>query len=200
MCEPTTIALAITAVSAVASLEAQDSAVNAQSEANKRAAESANQANNANQAALTNEQNQQAEATAEQIAANNKGGAKAIAAAKVSAGEAGVSGTSVDSLLRELAGMNSADNANATSQYLRGDANLQARRTNSYNSANSVINNLKSAPAPDYLGAALKIGQAGVNYYGRTQTPTAYGGQYNYAGDASGERFSATGESVRSRR
>jgi hypothetical protein len=170
MCGIEAATLAITAVSAAASIDSQNKNASAQTAANKRNAEAAAQANNANQAGITVEQQQQSETVSEQIAANNKAGAKAVASNRVSAGEAGVSGRSVDSLLRELSGMNAADNANATAQYMRGDAGVQARRINTTNNANSVINNLKTPNSPDYIGGALKIGSAGLDYH-KAKTP-----------------------------
>jgi hypothetical protein len=156
--------LAITAIGTGASIDAQKKNADAQTKANKRNAEAAQVANNAEQAAINNEQQQQAEVTGETINANNKAGLKAMSSSVTSAGEAGVSGRSVDFALRELAGLNATDNLNASTQYLRGDAGMEARRTNSTNGANSVINNLKTPDAPDYLGAALKIGSAAITY------------------------------------
>lgn len=198
MCGIAEAGLAIAALSAAASVSAQEKSAGAQTESNKRNAEAATQANNANQAAITTEQQQQSEMTAEQIAANNKSGAKALAANRVSAGEAGVAGRSVDSMLREIAGLNATDNANATAQYLRGDAGVQAKRINNTNSTNSIINNLKTPAGPDYLSAGLKIAGAGMNAYQSGSFQASK--QYNYSNDESGERFSATGDSVRSRR
>jgi hypothetical protein len=167
MCEPATIAMASLALSAAstgASLYAQNRTATAQTKNNERQAGAALQAQNANIAAVDTQQGQQAEATAEHIAANNTAGAKAAATARVSAGEAGVSGRSVDSMLRDLAGLNSADNANATTQYLRGDAAVQAQKTNITNRTNSTINSLKTPTSPDYIGAGLRIGSAAVDY------------------------------------
>lgn len=174
MCEPATIAmvgLAISAASTAASVVAQNKAADAQTTANKRKAEAATQAGNANAAALDTEQQQQAQATSEQVASNNTAGSQAMATNIVAGGEAGVSGRSVNSLLRNLAGLNSADNANATTQYLRGDASIQARKVNINHQTNSVINTLQSAPGADYIGAGLRIGSAAVDYRKATYQP-----------------------------
>jgi hypothetical protein len=167
MCGPAAIPmiqLAVTVAAAAAAANAQNESKKATERTNKQRAEAATQANNADNAALRVEQNQQAEGTAEQIAANNTAGAQAAATNRVAGGEAGVSGRSVDSLLRNLAGLNSADNANATTQYLRSDATFQARRTNSLNNANSTINTLQTPQNADYLGAGLRIAGAAVDY------------------------------------
>lgn len=169
MCEPTTIALAISAVSAAAGVHAQNQQVKAVDRSNKRQGEAAMTAYHQNLANMDVESQQRSEDVATQIATNNIAGAKANSTARMSAEESGISGISVDALLREISGMNSTDNVNASTQYLRNDTAMQSRRTNVYNQTASTFNTMQTPAGPDYLGAALKIGSAYGTY--KSQQP-----------------------------
>lgn len=107
---------------------------------------------------------QEAENLAQQKVTNNAAARRAQARAKVSAGEAGVAGLSVDALLAELGGMAGQDNANAEVNYLRRDRAIQADGYNNYVSTASNINKLETPKSPDYFSAALKIGQSVYDY------------------------------------
>ena len=174
MCEPTTIALATLALSAattvagVAGQQQQASATaSAQNDFNRQTERNQLVARNQNLANLENQRNTAREDTTEQVNLNAMALRKAQATARVSAGESGVSGLSVDALLRDLSGRAGFDNATATENYLRQDESINARRENVQNGAVSAVNSIRNPviQAPDYLGAALKIGQAGLGTY-----------------------------------
>ncbi|QDB71023.1 internal protein B [Bordetella phage vB_BbrP_BB8] len=174
MCGPAAIPLATLAISAVSTVftvvsqqnQAQ-AAADAQNAFNRQQEQNALVARNANLANLEVERNTALDDTREQINQNTMALRRAQATARVSAGEAGVSGLSVDALLRDLAGQAGYDNATAVENYMRQDADINARRENTQNSYTSGLNSIRQTQiqSPDYLGAALRIGQAGLKSY-----------------------------------
>lgn len=175
MCTVALATLAITAVSAVGSAVSQQqqasAAADAQNDFNRQTERNQLTARNQNLAGLETERNNARDDTAEQINQNAMALRRAQSTARVSAGEAGVSGLSVDALLRDLSGQAGFDNATATENYLRQNENINFRRENVQIGAVSAVNSIRNPviQAPDYLGAALRIGQAGVNAYGDYQ-------------------------------
>jgi len=175
MCSITLATLAISAATSVASVVGQQNQAEAtaasQNRYNRQMEQNALVARNANLANLEVERNTALEDTREQINQNSIAARRATATTRVSAGEAGVSGLSVDALLRDLSGQAGFDNATATENYLRRDANINSRRENAQNEATSTVNSIRQPviQAPDYLGAALRIGQAGITAYGQYQ-------------------------------
>lgn len=175
MCDPVSIAaasFALTTVSTVSNVIAQQQQARAQADAqnkyNRQIEQNQLIARNQNLAGLEMERKYAFQDATEQINQNTLAARRAQATARVSAGEAGLSGLSVDSLLRDLAGQAGYDNATATENYLRQDANINFRRENAQNEAVSAVNSVRQPviQRPDYLGAALRIGTAGVNAYG----------------------------------
>ena len=170
MCEPTTIAmatLAIAAASAAASVDAQNKSASAQSKANQQNYDAQMMAYNANQANANMMKTQEATATSQKIIENNAQGRRDMAKATVAAGEAGVSGVSVDALLAELGGNAGRANANAEVNYLNRDRAIEMDRMNSWSGTASAINSLKTPVGADYIGAGLKIADAGLSYGNR---------------------------------
>lgn len=174
MCGPLAIplvTLAITAVGTAASISQQQSqarsTANAQNEFNRQQEKNALTARNQNLSALEAERAAALGDTREQINQNQIALRKAQATARVSAGEAGVSGLSVDALLRDLGGQAGYDNATATENYLRQNADINARRENAQIGAVNSVTSIRNPQiqAPDYLGGALRIGQAGLSAY-----------------------------------
>lgn len=176
MCEPATIAMAafaLTAASTGASLYAQNQQAKAQESANRTQYENSMTAYRANLANTEATRNQLQQDVTEQVNMNNRAGRKAAATATTAAGESGVSGTSVDALLRDLRGQAGQDNANAETNYLRQDAALNAKRENIFNGTASDINSLRTPTMPDYLGATLRLGSAGLGAYSGYQRDQA---------------------------
>lgn len=164
MCEPTTIMTALKVASAVGSVYAQQQQQSAQERYNQQVYDNQMQAYRYNQANSNFTRVQEAENLATQKVENNAAARRAKATATVSAGESGVSGLSVDALLAEVSSMAGQDNANAEVNYLRRDRAIQADAYNDYVSTASNINKLETPKAPDYLGAAVKIGDAYEDY------------------------------------
>lgn len=176
MCEPATIAymtLALAAASSAAQVSAQKQQVKAQDTANQQQYDNTMTAYRQNLANIEATRGQLAQDASEKINENNKAGRAAAATATVAGGEAGVAGLSVDALLRDLRGEAAYDNTNVEANYLRSNASLNAQRENVNNTTTSDINSLRSAPMPDYLGAGLRIGQAGLGAYAGYQQQQA---------------------------
>lgn len=176
MCEPTTIAyaaFALTAASTAGSLYAQGKQAQSQSKAQWQQYENDMTAYRANLANIEVTRNQmQADAT-QKVNDNNAASRAAQATARVSAGESGVSGLSVDALLRDLAGEAGYDNTNVEENYLRQNTALNAKRENIYNATASDINVMQTPQGPDYFGAGLRLGQAALGTYAQTQRADA---------------------------
>lgn len=157
MCEPTTM-MVLSIASTAAGVYAQQQQANAQAAANKQAYENQMTAYRVNQANSQFSRVQEAENLAEKKVANNNAARRAQSTAAVSAGEAGISGLSVDALMAEIGGMAGRDNISAETNYLRRDQAIQTDMTNNWANTASAINKLETPKTPDYLGAALKIG------------------------------------------
>jgi hypothetical protein len=159
MCEPTTM-MALSIVSTAASVYGQQQAMRAQERANQQTYDNQMTAYRYNQASANFTRVQEAENLAQTRMTNDAAARRAMATARVSAGESGVTGLSVDALLADIGARAGMDNSNAETNYLRRDRAIQADAVNNWaNTANS-INKLTTPQTPDYLGAALKIGGA----------------------------------------
>lgn len=178
MCEPTTLtvaAIGIAAASAASSVYAQQQ----QAKASEKSAEAAQK--NANRSFLLSSQasnerlaQEQAKTTAE-LTDVQRQRQRAEATAKVAAGEAGVSGLSVDALLgdfrREEAVYRDRTLQNLDFQRQQQELEKQgfdATRQSRINQANSQV-----SARPSFAGAALRIGGAGLQAYNASRTPTA---------------------------
>lgn len=171
MCDPVTIAavtLAVSAASTAATIDAQQKAADAQSAANQRNYDAQMVAYNANLANANLTKTQQADALSQKKIENNAIARRDMAKATVAAGEAGVSGLSVDALLSELGGNAGRANANAEVNYLNQDRAIEADRMNAWAGTSSAINSLKTPTQPDYIGAGLRIVGAYTDYRGAT--------------------------------
>lgn len=176
MCDPVTLAvtaLALTTLSAGASVYGQQQQKKMQEEANQKQHDSSMTAYRHNLANIEVQRNQMAADATQQVNGNNAASRAAQGHAQVAAGEAGVSGLSVDALLQDIAAEAGFDNTSVEENYLRNNTALNARRENVFNSTVSDINSLKPSMSPDYLGAGLRIAQAGTSSYGQVKRADA---------------------------
>ena len=168
MCEPTTIATALTIASAGAGLYGQQQQAKATESYNNDLARNAVIANNQRNAQISQRQLQERDSATQKIMNNNIEARKAEATARVAASSAGVGGVSVDSLLGEI-GMNRGRYNASVGENLRGsNMALDWERVNADNNMRSTFNSMVAPKMPDYLGAALKIGTAGMDYANKT--------------------------------
>jgi hypothetical protein len=169
MCEPTTL-MYLTIASTAASVAAQQQSASAQAKSNQAMHNNQMTAYRFNEANNNFTRVQEAENLTTSKVTNNAAARRAMSTARVSSGEGGVTGLSVDALMGDLAARAGVDNTTAEVNYLRRDRAIAADSMNNWAGTASAINKLQTPQAPDYLGAALKIGTA---YSTGTAKPTA---------------------------
>jgi len=169
MCELTTILAIASVASAASSVVAQGQAADAQAATNQRQYENTMKAyrENVNQTNLM--QQQEREGSLQKVEDNNMKARAAQSTATVAAGESGISGLSVDALMGDLSFDQNRYNSSVQTNFDRAEGAIRNQRENVYTSAASQINGLQTPAAPDYLGAGLKIAQAGYDYKQRTK-------------------------------
>ena len=163
MCNATAM-FALQVASTLAGVEGQRQQAKAQSAYNDQQAKNAMEAYRANLAQTNLMQSQEHAAATQKVNENNRAAEAAKAKALVSAGESGISGLSVDALLADLSGDQARYNESVNQNYENASMALDNQRTNAQVNAASQINKLETPKSPDYLGAALKIGQAAYDY------------------------------------
>lgn len=168
MCDPVSMTV-LTVASTVASLSAQQQAADAQGQSNQRQYENTMRAyrENVNQTNLM--QQQEREGSLQKVEDNNMKARAAASTAAVAAGENGISGLSVDALLGDISFDQNRYDSSVQTNFDNAQGAIRNQRENVYANAASQINGLQTPAAPDYLGAALKIGQAGYDYKQRTK-------------------------------
>ncbi|HJV74071.1 MAG TPA: hypothetical protein VJ654_07620 [Noviherbaspirillum sp.] len=166
MCEPmstSTALLLMAGASAASTVYTQKQAANAQEEFNDRQHKNDMDAYRQNLAQTGLQSSQAAEQASEKKFMNNRAAQEARSTALVQAGENGVSGLSVDSLLADIDMKRGEYNSSVDSNLRDTNSALDDQRINIRNNAASRINQLRTPQAPDYLGQALRIG---TTYYG----------------------------------
>jgi hypothetical protein len=156
--------VALTIASSAAQLIAQQQAADAQTAANQRQYQNTMQARAANLNQTNLEMTQEREAAMQKLTENNLAARAAVSTAKVSSGEAGVSGLSVDALMSDLGNKQNRYNSSVSTNYDRSMGAIENQRQNIGINAASQINSLKTPAMPDYFGAALRIGNSVYNY------------------------------------
>ena len=158
------IPLALSITSTVAGVYGQQQEAKAQQAYNEQQAKNTMAAYRANLEQTNLMQSQEHAAATQKVNENNRAAEAAKATARVSAGESGISGLSVDALLANLSGDQARYNESVNQNYENASMAIDNQRTNAQVNAASQINSLKTPKSPDYLGAALKIGQAVYDY------------------------------------
>jgi hypothetical protein len=188
MCEPSTIAIvasvasvAIAAAGTGVSLYAQSEQADAEANWQKRLAEARNQeiaenfklavasAENQNKA-LQQRAVEEGEAATEEKMRNAREAAKAVATARVAAGEGGVSGTSVNALLNDFLSQEARYRHSVTTnlEYARDSIDFE-QESNEIVAKGRAASIKPFAPSPiqqpNYLAGALKIAGSGLDAY-----------------------------------
>lgn len=164
MCDPATAMLVLTAASTAMTVDAQQKNANYQEQVNQRQYENSMKAMAANVNQTNLEHMQQREAGIQKLEENNLNARAADATAQVAAGENGVSGLSVDALLADLSGKSGRYTSSVVTNYDNSEMAINNQRENIGINAASQINQLRTPAAPDYAGAALRIGSAYYDY------------------------------------
>jgi hypothetical protein len=158
MCDPVTAlavgSFAITAGSAIV----ENKAKSQQSKENKSNALEAFQANIN---ALDTRETQEKDAAGQTIMQADRQARAADALAKVSAGEAGVAGASVDAVLQNLTRQKNTFDVSAKENLHNTLTQIEAEKSGASATAQSRIN---SAPPPNPFLSVLQIGEAGINF------------------------------------
>lgn len=169
MCDPVTVLTIASVASAAGTVVSQSQAADAQAASNQRQYENTMRAyrENVNQTNLM--QQQEREGSLQRVEDNNMKARAAASTAAVASGESGISGLSVDALMGDISFDQNRYNSSVQTNFDRAQGAISNQRENVYANAASQINGLQTPAAPDYLGAALKIGQAGYDYKQRTK-------------------------------
>lgn len=147
-------------VSSVVGLVGQMQAQQAQEEANQRQYTATMQARAANLNQTNLMQQQEREASMQKLEESNLKAQAARSTARVSSGEAGVSGLSVDALLADINSKQNRFDSAVQTNYDRAGVAIDNQRINIQTNAANQINSLKTPAMPDYFSAALRIGNA----------------------------------------
>ncbi len=166
MCDPAT---ALTIASGVASFVGQQQAASAQEAANEQGRQLAIQNQQLQIRALQNQEDEDSKRAAEALADNSRAAEALKATARVSAGEAGISGLSVDALLGDLTRQES-ENAGEIIQTLdfqQRQRDLQREGTGI--TTQSQINQLPLVQYPSFFDAAIGTATAAFSTYQQSQ-------------------------------
>lgn len=125
---------------------------------------------NAQYRQLQERQQQETDAAAQKIQEGNIQGAKAVSTARVAAGEAGVSGLSVNNLLNDFMAQEARYRNSVSTNLGYANSQLEAQKQGIHaeatGRAQSIQPYIKEPVAkPDYVGAALRVGGAATSAY-----------------------------------
>jgi hypothetical protein len=163
MCEP--ISMAVAAVSTAASIKTQKNAIKAQRQVQANAS-TTERARYLNEVSVTRQRQRQEQiAAAQKLQEGQTQAMEARATARVSAGESGVSGLSVDALINDLSRQEAQYNFSIQQQ-------LQFQEQNTSNVldaaglgfTSNMLRINKPIPKTDYFGAALQGAQPGLSF------------------------------------
>ena len=165
MCPPA-IAIGLGIAQAGLQIQGQRQQAKAQAKVQQRASAAERQRYLAEVSSMHVQQGQEQVAAAQRIQASAKKAREARATARVSAGEAGVAGLSVDALINDLT-RQEAEHRFATNQQLQmNDVGRQMQLQNAgLGFTNNMLRINKPIEQPNYLGAVLSGAQTGMSAY-----------------------------------
>lgn len=172
MCNP--LALVGFAVSAAQSVMEYSAARQEADEQNRIYRENAARANKAAQEeafAVNQRMLQEQEAAAAEKSQIYREARAARASAEVGAGEAGISGLSVEGLLREFDGQAAAQTDRIDQQTEWTLQQLQDQKRQIRSQAEDRINSVQRAARPSFFSTGLKIAGSGLNFYNEYKNP-----------------------------
>lgn len=162
MCDPISIGLAVAQTGAT--IMGQRQMASAQERAQANASKAERQRYLHEVSSMRIQQGQEQVAAAQRLQESTKKAREARATARVSAGEAGVAGLSVDALINDLTRKEAEYNFNTQKQLQMSDVNrtLQLRDAG-LGFTNNMLRINKPIEQPNYLGAALSGAQTGLS-------------------------------------
>jgi len=176
MCEVTALGLGIAnlalgATAAGASFVGQRQQAKAQSAYQRQASIAERQRALQEQRSIRMRQGQEQEATNREINEMSKKAREAVSTAQVSAGESGVSGLSVDALLKDYENQSLAYNMGLTGQQEMKDVQTGLALTDAgFRTVNRQIGINRPVRIPGYLEGALRVTGAGIQGYATGKT------------------------------
>ena len=137
-----------------------------QAEAQRRASAAERQRYLHEVSSMRIQQGQEQVAAAQKLSESARKAMEARATARVSAGEAGVAGLSVDALINDLTRKEAEYSFNVQEQTRMSDVNRQLQlRDAGLGFTNNMLRINKPIEQPNYLGAALSGAQTGLSTY-----------------------------------
>ena len=164
MCNPVAIGLGVLQGGMQAIGQRQMAKAQAQAQANASAAERQRYLQEVS--SMRVQQGQEQVAAAQRINESAKKAREARATARVSAGEAGVAGLSVDALINDLTREEAEYNFATQQQLQMNDVGRQMQLQNAgLGFTNNMLRINRPIEKPDYLGAAISGAQTGMSTY-----------------------------------
>lgn len=164
MCDPVSMAIASVG-STMLGVVGDSMAADAQNDFYRANAENANNSARNQYAATQTRMSQETEAAALEKHSTKLDAEAAIASAETSAGEAGVSGYSVDRLLRDLQGREARYSSAVDTNLDMSLSQLQSSMDGINSTAQNQINSVRSVSRPSFFDVGLRIATAGINGY-----------------------------------
>ncbi len=168
MCDPISIGLAVAQTGAT--IMGQRQAAKTQEKVQANASKAERQRYLHEVSSMRIQQGQEQVAAAQRLQESTKKAREARATARVSAGEAGVAGLSVDALINDLTRKEAEYNFNTQKQLQMSDVNRTMQlRDAGLGFTNNMLRINKPIEQPNYLGAALSGAQTGLSTYSVTK-------------------------------
>ena len=168
MCEPISIGLAMASMGAQIHRQKQQAKTQAKVQANASAAERQRYLQEVS--SMRVQQGQEEVAAAQRVKASARKAREARATARVSAGEAGVAGLSVDALINDLTREEAEFNFATQQQLQMNDVGRSMQLENAgFGFTNNMLRINKPIEGPDYLGTAISGAQTGLSTYSVTK-------------------------------
>ncbi len=160
---------AMTAGSAVMGYQADQAQYEAQQQNYKNNRIEANQAAVNQYAASQNRQLQEAKAASADLQDLNREALQARSTARMAAGEAGVTGLSVDALIADYYGQEGRQERTLSNNYQMNADYLRGEMEGIQSQAEGRINSVDQGQKPSFAGAAIRILGGGLDAYGGYQ-------------------------------
>ena len=168
MCEPISIGLAMASMGA--QIHGQRQQAKTQAKVQKNASEAERQRYLQEVSSMRVQQGQEEVAAAQRVNESARKAREARATARVSAGEAGVAGLSVDALINDLTREEAEYNFATQQQLQMNDVGRSMQLENAgLGFTNNMLRINKPIEKPDYLGAAISGAQTGLSTYSVTK-------------------------------
>ncbi|QUG89066.1 hypothetical protein GR140_09920 [Pseudomonas putida] len=173
MCEPVSIAMAVVgALSAVAGHQQAEVAAKVQTKQHEQNQRNAQAALRDSYIAIQNRQQQEAESAAQQVEERRRESVRQMSSAYAAAGEAGVSGFSVQSILADIGATAARDISTIEQNRDWSLDQLNSEMSGARNQAMSQMNATTAGVRPSGWATALQIGSSAVGAYASYATRT----------------------------